>query len=59
MVVRNERIETIRESLRRMEEFFRSGDLSGADQTTLAGIERDLVRMENTLRLFTQYGRKS
>jgi hypothetical protein len=57
MVANNERcVESIRESLRRMGEFF-GEDSPSVDRATLAGIERDLVRMENTLRLFSQYGR--
>lgn len=58
MVSSNDRcVESIRDSLGRMLEFFSGEEVSGTDRTTLAGLERDLVRMENTLRLFSQYGR--
>lgn len=56
MVNKERCVDSIRESLRRMGEFFNE-DVLSVDQATLAGIESDLVRMEYELMLFSQHGR--
>lgn len=56
MIVRNENsVRSIRDSLRRLGEFFEKDDPGVVDRETLGGIERELIKMESTLRLFSRY----
>lgn len=56
MVVKQERsIEAIRESLRRLEWFFSEEASRDADKTVLLSMERELIRMEGRLQMFSSY----
>lgn len=59
MVVKQERsVEAIRESLRRLERFFSEEGSQDADRTVLLSMERELIRMESQLQMFSSYRMK-
>lgn len=59
MVVKQERsVESIRESLGRLERFFSEDEVHEIDRKTLLSMEHDLIRMESLLQMFSSYRKK-
>lgn len=60
MVVKNEKsVETIRETLKRLESYFLTNQAQDAERFVLSDIESKLIRIERDLYVFGNYRPKS